>query len=559
MMILMGFIVYYLIPYTFTFGDLPLFFLILILILLGMLGGLSLIGTTIQPYAERVAVLLLIWGEDRRTLSQLIRKNLSSHSRRNIKTALMFTTSLAFIIFAGTSFSLQGHTIAETVQLASGADLLVWGPISGDNPLNEKGLRGYLQEEMARKNPLVKGFTFSTPALSTYSFIRSTSVSNLAGFPSLGIDVYGIDRDYLDETYVRFYRPTEVSSQFSYKKTPDGKPDAVDSLYRHAGLAQLPQEKGGIRVPPDVTSDAQLMKDRNETDDKMSNEQAYRDYIDVIISEATRYGASLDTSTPLKLSLSFSLDKVNTSRFIYLCKPRAMVRQFPGFFFSSYRQTAYASPILVSMDSYFRLYNETYYAAPKRTELWEDVPRKQALHIDLKKGVTKVEQESVIDGISNFIDDDLTRIIDSADVVDSTRVAIDLLTLFFNLISVVACVLCFFVLWLSFTANVRENAWEFGVLRAVGLNSFKVIRMYIYEALCLIISSVLIGTIIGMLVSITLTLQFNLFTELAFTFDFPYALFFSVLGMSLIVAVLGSYIPAYELKKKDIAIALKNM
>lgn len=83
--------------------------------------------------------------------------------------------------------------------------------------------------------------------------------------------------------------------------------------------------------------------------------------------------------------------------------------------------------------------------------------------------------------------------------------------------------------------------------------------MYIYEALSLIFASVLIGSIVGILVAVTLTLQFNLFSELPFTFAFPYALFFSVLGMAVLVAIFGSYIPSYSLKKKDIAIALKNM
>ena len=62
-----------------------------------------------------------------------------------------------------------------------------------------------------------------------------------------------------------------------------------------------------------------------------------------------------------------------------------------------------------------------------------------------------------------------------------------------------------------------------------------------------------------MLVAITLTLQFNPFSEMAFTFAFPYLLFFSVLVMSLLVAVAGSYLPARTLQKKDIALALKNM
>ena len=83
--------------------------------------------------------------------------------------------------------------------------------------------------------------------------------------------------------------------------------------------------------------------------------------------------------------------------------------------------------------------------------------------------------------------------------------------------------------------------------------------MYIYEALCIIITSILTGSIIGLLVSITLTLQFLLFSEMAFVFAFPYALFFSVLGMSVLVAVLGSYIPSKVVLNKPIAVALKNM
>ena len=44
-----------------------------------------------------------------------------------------------------------------------------------------------------------------------------------------------------------------------------------------------------------------------------------------------------------------------------------------------------------------------------------------------------------------------------------------------------------------------------------------------------------------------------------FVFAFPYTLFFTVLAMSVIVAVLGSYIPSRVVIKKPIALALKNM
>jgi ABC-type lipoprotein release transport system permease subunit len=90
------------------------------------------------------------------------------------------------------------------------------------------------------------------------------------------------------------------------------------------------------------------------------------------------------------------------------------------------------------------------------------------------------------------------------------------------------------------------------------LQSFQVIRVYIYEAMSIILSSLILGTGLGMLVSATLTLQADLFTELAFEMRFPHLLFWSIVVMSLTVAVLGSWLPARKLAKKKIAAALKN-
>jgi len=321
----------------------------------------------------------------------------------------------------------------------------------------------------------------------------------------------------------------------------------------------LPLEEEGIRVPPDITS-APKEDPKNETGQiNASSDEAYREYVDVLISEALRLVASVDVNTPLKLTLAYNVDSVNTSSIIYLCKARAMIQTFPGLLFSSYRQTASGSPVIVTMDSYYRMMKEMYYANPNRDEEIDAKPPKAFLRVMMKSGSSSLDRETIMNGLRNFINDDLTQIQDSIELVASTGDAISILNIFFILVSIIAVVLCFFVLWLSFTANVNENAWEFGVLRALGLNVSRVIRMYIYEALCLILSSVIIGAVIGLLVSITLTLQFNLFTELAFTFDFPYALFFSVFGMSLAVSIIGSYLPAHGFKKKDIAIALKNM
>lgn len=68
---------------------------------------------------------------------------------------------------------------------------------------------------------------------------------------------------------------------------------------------------------------------------------------------------------------------------------------------------------------------------------------------------------------------------------------------FFNVVAGLALTLTFFASWMSFNANVRENSREFGVLRALGLNVGQVLRVYVYEALMVVMASFILGTTIG--------------------------------------------------------------
>jgi ABC-type lipoprotein release transport system permease subunit len=82
--------------------------------------------------------------------------------------------------------------------------------------------------------------------------------------------------------------------------------------------------------------------------------------------------------------------------------------------------------------------------------------------------------------------------------------------------------------------------------------------VYIYEALSVVLSCIILGTAVGIFTAITLTIQFNLFLESAFSFQFPVLLFCVTTGLSLLVAVVGSYWPASEFKDLPIALVLKG-
>jgi len=277
----------------------------------------------------------------------------------------------------------------------------------------------------------------------------------------------------------------------------------------------------------------------------------------VIISEAVRVSTSVDVHTPLRMRLTYADDsRSNISSVVFLAKPRALVSRMPAFLFSSYSITASSSPMLVSMDTYQFLLRKAADFVGAHTQ--EDVPAKQILLVKTTTTATVLDREGVINGIRNYLSDDSVIVTNTLDLLQSTQVAIDMLDTFFYTVAVLAIILCFFVLWLSFTANVNENAWEFGVLRSVGLTAAQVMRLYIYEAASIIGASFVSGSSVGIIISISLTVQFNLFTELPFWFQFPYWLFIGVIAMSIIIAVLGSYFPANTLQAKPISAVLKG-
>jgi len=277
------------------------------------------------------------------------------------------------------------------------------------------------------------------------------------------------------------------------------------------------------------------------------------------VSYALRDAASVSITTPLDLQLTITDPNDSTRSYdsSYLCKARAMVRKVPGFLYSSYRQAARLGGVLISMPNYYRILTEAWTYV--NVSALPAVPPKQTLLVRCADGATQDQRDDVVNGLRPFFRSTTrTTVIDTQYLISTTASAVDLMNLFFTVVGIVAMVMCFFILWLSFTANVHENAWEFGVLRAIGLNSTQVVMVYIYEALALVLSSVLIGTTIGLVVAVSLTLQFDLFTEMPFAIEFPHSLFWSMLAMAIAVAVFGSFLPAHSFMKKTISNVLRR-
>lgn len=111
-----------------------------------------------------------------------------------------------------------------------------------------------------------------------------------------------------------------------------------------------------------------------------------------------------------------------------------------------------------------------------------------------------------MDAIKPFIGENV-QVTDTIHYLELTRKTVTLLMAFFYIVAIVACLLCFFMLFTTFEANVRDNLWEFGVLRALGVSSGQLLRIFVYEAIAMILAAIFLGTVIGLAIAITLTLQ----------------------------------------------------
>jgi ABC-type lipoprotein release transport system permease subunit len=83
-------------------------------------------------------------------------------------------------------------------------------------------------------------------------------------------------------------------------------------------------------------------------------------------------------------------------------------------------------------------------------------------------------------------------------------------------------------------------------------------RIYLYESSVLIITSILVGTFIGIVISTTLILQFNIFTEIPFEFTFPANFYVVMCVTGFILGLLGSYYPTKEVNKHSLVKIMKG-
>ena len=134
----------------------------------------------------------------------------------------------------------------------------------------------------------------------------------------------------------------------------------------------------------------------------------------------------------------------------------------------------------------------------------DNVP-KDYLFVKLASGISDSRREFIANGVRAYFKDDFTVLVDRTILLSSINSAILLFQIFVTIVGIIALTLAFFLLLISTTSNIKENLWELGVLKAIGLNKDQSKRIYMYEAFAVIIGALILGIMVGLAVSFTLS------------------------------------------------------
>ena len=408
--------------------------------------------------------------------------------------------------------------------------------------LNEIEINNYLKNIKKNYPDLIQNFGYiswsSNELLAHESVILNSRISPISGYPIFKRRVLAIDKNFIDSTYTSLYSVSQYDKKLNISYTHDNKIDIVKMMYDNPNIPYLLQGKTNESFIYPINENIKLLKIL----DKFQ--------MNMIAAEGLRKAQAISVENPAKLSFNFF-------------NPHSIPCKIPGILtYSSYYTIASISEVYIPMEQMKKLidieseiYNISYYDVSNVTL---DGVRKRQFILKYKDNVKKDLRSMLYFSMNNYLGGLNCFTIQLDDVIEISEKIKRVFGYIFMVLGMFALILSFFLIWTSFYSNIRENIAEYGIMRSIGITRAQSIRIYLYEAASIILSSIIIGTFIGVIVSSSLILQFDVFVELPFIFNFPFKLYFILISFGLSLGLLGSYYPTYAVNSLSLVKIMKG-
>ena len=268
-----------------------------------------------------------------------------SHNKRNTKTSLLLTISLAYLIFGGSSLLLIANLILKGVQNFVGTDILATTTYS-ENYLPERNLRELLDSETNKSHPFIYDYTFRGVSMDTFfneyfdTFLhkslesRTTSIHN-------GINLSPVEINYLNASLTEFFIPNYVQKGINYPKI-DGKPDLIWSLYSDEGTSDRYENNQDMYQILSKNLSEPFCK--NQNDKTNPTEQ-----IKILIPLGMQSVFSVKGGDENKLILGLNYHG-HVAKTLWRILIRALPKKMPGFEFYSFKRVQFFLRGIISFD-----------------------------------------------------------------------------------------------------------------------------------------------------------------------------------------------------------------
>mmetsp|Transcript_5577 Transcript_5577/g.9581 ORF Transcript_5577/g.9581 Transcript_5577/m.9581 type:complete len:195 (-) Transcript_5577:1234-1818(-) len=162
-------VTYFFIPQATVAKDLQWMLLLLNWMLLLIILGLTLLAQLIMPYLEAAILNCIILASGDRKLKPIILKNFEAHGPKNLKASMVFTITLAFLVFTGANFEQIQFFLVSLCKFVAGANITAFKMNSGasDNfqlALDELKISEFLDTQLydEKRNPggVVENYAF---------------------------------------------------------------------------------------------------------------------------------------------------------------------------------------------------------------------------------------------------------------------------------------------------------------------------------------------------------------------------------------------------------------
>jgi len=494
--------IYYFLPLSLISMNFGMIGAIFLWILFGILLGFVLLSQNVENLLQKILTYILLFFTKSYT-KLLILKNLAAHRLKNKKSSLMFSLSVGIFIMASVGFDIILQSTKNMIIMQNGSEILVYAKDEDD--YFYPGDMVISMKELFKRN-LIESFSLFTLYLNEVCLESKFYITNYGKTINSAHNILAVNSAYFSATTSH-----DLKIFLQNNKYKDFTPS--EQLY-------LEEYRGKIGI------------------------SAILDY---------EFKANLESKIFLKITNG-------QKEMQFLSKPAFLLDSAGGLSMNSQPSMYITRDAIISFPQYLDILQKCRnYFAEKSSEfrfigydnmpIWgiNIKPKESASEEDIDE-ISSILKYNGPPGVDLWFYSSLNRRLDMIS---------NIIFLIFYIISSVVLIFCLFNLTASMTINIFEQKKEIAIMRSLGMKKRHVIFIYIAEAFILILTSSIIGSIIGSIISYTMALQWTVFTNVNVGFNLPTGSIIVIISISIFGGIFSTYIPAKNMLNKSIAELIK--